>query len=531
MSPITSVDNLTRPDESIDSAALGGRSRRRTWTLVVACAGVVLVIASMVALNTALGDIAVGTSATQTQLTWVVDGYTLVLACLLLPAGALGDRYGRREALLIGLAIFTAASIAPIFLDSPVQIIVARAVAGMGAAFVMPATLSLLTAAYPKQDRAKAVGIWAGVAGSGATLGMLGSGVLLHFWAWQSIFWALAASAALLFALTCTVSSSRDSDAPPVDLPGAVLIGAAVAIFVFGILEAPSHGWSDPLVYGCLAGGLGLGLIFGVVELRRRRPLLDVRLFGNPEFAVGAATITVFFAANFGYMYLVMQHFQLILGYSAIHTAIALSPLMAGIIGLSALSFWYVPRLGLRMVLFVGLVVLSAGFFLLSGLDIESTYGDVVWPLVVLSVGIGLLTAPASAAIMNTVPDDKQGVASAVNDAAREIGAALGIAIAGSILAARYSDRLLAELSPFPANVRGPASESLAQALNVSNAIGPQGQQLAEISKVAFLHAMHPALMVVGIIVAVSAVLIGLWAPGRDGQQLGIVRRLLSRDG
>lgn len=208
------MDTSIRPDKGTDSRLRDVSTLQRTWTLTVACLGVALVISSMIALNTALGDIAVSTSANQSQLTWVVDSYTLVLACLLLPAGAIGDRYGRRGALLIGLAIFTLASLAPIFFDSPIQIIAARAVAGAGAAFVMPATLSLLTVVYPKSERTKAVGIWAAVAGSGAVLGMLGSGVLLRFWPWQSIFWALAGAGVLLFALTWTVSDSRDIATP-----------------------------------------------------------------------------------------------------------------------------------------------------------------------------------------------------------------------------------------------------------------------------------------------------------------------------
>jgi MFS family permease len=199
------ADTLTPPAQDIDRGLAGLSTRARAWLLVVACLAVSMVISSMVALNSALPDIAVQTSATQSQLTWIIDGYTLTLACLLLPAGAVGDRYGRRGALLIGLAIFTAASIAPIFLDGPVQLILARAVAGAGAAFVMPATLSLLTAAYPKAERNKAVGIWAGVAGSGAVLGFLVTGILLHFWSWQSIFCAFTGAGVLLFALTCTV--------------------------------------------------------------------------------------------------------------------------------------------------------------------------------------------------------------------------------------------------------------------------------------------------------------------------------------
>ncbi|MDT5371788.1 MAG: hypothetical protein QOC62_6219 [Mycobacterium sp.] len=522
---MTSLDTV-RPDKGSDSTGISGSSGRRTWTLVVACLGVALVVASMTALNTALGDIAVATSATQTQLTWVVDGYTLVLACLLLPAGAIGDRYGRRGALLTGLAVFSIASIAPLVFDSPIQIIIARAAAGLGAAFIMPATLSLLTAAYPPADRTKAVGIWAGVAGSGGALGMLGSGALLHYSSWQSIFWALSGAGVLLFVLACTVSSSRVSDAPPVDWPGAAIIGAAVALFVFGILQAPAHGWTNPVVYGSIAAGLALAVLFGLVELRRPRPLLDVRVFADAGFATGAATIVVFFAANLGLFYLLVQHLQLVKGYSPIATAFAISPLMVGIVSLSALSFWYLPKLGLRAVLFTGLLLISVGFFLLHGVGLDSSYLDQLWRWLVLSVGIGLITAPATSAIMAAVPDNKQGVASAVNDAAREIGAALGIAVAGSILAAGYTDRLLPALAAFPESVRGPASDSLAQALAASNMLGPQGRQLAMASEAAFVEAMQSSMLVIAVIVTVAAVLIGLWAPGRNGKQLRVVRRL-----
>ncbi len=505
-----------------------GPARARIWTLIVACMGVSLVVVSMVALNTALGDIAVATSATQSQLTWVVDGYTLVLACMLLPAGAVGDRYGRRGALLIGLSIFALASVAPVVFDSPLQIIAARAVAGAGAAFVMPATLSLLTAAYPKDERAKAVGIWAGVAGSSAIVGMLVSGALLHFCPWQSIFWAQAAAAVVLLLLAVTVSSSRDGEATPLDWAGASLIAIAVAVFVFGVIEAPARGWSDPVVYGCIAGGLVLAVAFGVVELRRRHPLLDVRLFGRPDFATGSAAITILFMANFGFFFLVMQYIQLVMGYSPIHTALALSPLALPVLTLSALSYWYLPRVGLRLVVFVGLLLISVGFLCLRLIELGSPYWDLAWPLLVMSAGIGLCTAPTTSAIMGAVPDAKQGVASAVNDTTRELGASLGIALAGSILAARYGHILTPQLASFPAPVRGPASDSLAQALEVSKHLGPQGAQLAELVKGAFLAALQSALLTMAVIIAISAVLIALWAPGRNGQQLRPVRRLMS---
>ncbi|ORW02583.1 MFS transporter [Mycobacterium kyorinense] len=529
------VDTFVRPDQRTEGLTPLGSRRARIWTMAVACMGVSLVIASMVALNTALGDLAVATSATQSQLTWVVDGYTVVLACLLLPAGAIGDRYGRRGALLIGLASFAIASVAPTLFTTPLQIIVARGVAGAGAAFIMPATLSLLTAAYRNDERMKAVGIWAGVAGCGGVLGMLGSGALLYFWPWQSIFWAFAGGATLIFVLACTVSTSRDENATPLDWPGAALIGCAVAVFVFAVIQAPERGWSDPLVCGLMTAGVVLAVLFGFVEVRQRHPLLDVRLFARPDFATGAATITVFFLAMFGFFFVMMQFVQLVKGYTPIQTALAFSPLMLPMLTFSVLSQWYVPRLGLRLVVFIGLLSIAAGFLWVRVLEINSPYVDLVGPLFVISSGIGLCTAPTTSAIMAAVPDEKQGVASAVNDATREVGAALGIALAGSILAARYSHLVTPHLLSFPEPLRAPASHSLAQALELSKTLGPQGEELAAVSRDAFLHAMDSSFLVLAIVLAVAAALIGAWAPGRDGQQLRpvrlLTRRIRRRDG
>lgn len=522
------VETLVRPDQRSDATSVDGSPRARNWTLAVACMGVALVVASMTALNTALGDLAVATSATQSQLTWIVDGYTVALACLLLPAGAIGDRYGRRGALLIGLVVFALGSAAPAILHSPLQIIAGRAVAGVGAAFVMPATLSLLTVAHAKEDRLKAVGIWAGTAGSGGVLGMLGSGLLLRFWDWHAIFWSLGVAGLAIFAMACTVTSSRANDAPRIDALGAVLIGAAVAIAVAAILEAPDRGWSDPAVWGGLAAGAILAAVFGVVEFRRSYPLLDVRLFGDPGFATGVTTIVVLFGATFGFFYLGMQYVQQIMGYSPLMTAIAFGPFMVPLGIFSALSFWYVPKLGLRLVLFLGTSLMAVGFVCMGLLDLHSTFLDLAWPTLILSTGIGFCTAPTTSAIMGAVPDEKQGVASAVNDTSREMGGALGIAVAGSILAGRYSHELAPRLAAFPAPVRGQATDSLAKAVEVAGRLGPQGTQLAEVSKAAFLTAMHASTTVMAVIVAVAAILIGLWAPGRDGKQLRPVRRIVS---
>lgn len=483
----------------------------------------------MVALNSALPDIALQTTATQSQLTWVVDGYTLVLACLLLPAGALGDRYGRRGALIIGLAIFAAASVAPIFLSSPTELIIARAVAGAGAAFIMPATLSLLTASFPKAERNKAIGIWAGVAGSGAVFGFLATGILLHFWSWQSIFWGFAGVSAGLLALATTISSSRDETAAPLDRAGSLLIGSAIAVFVLGIVEAPVRGWTNPLVWGCMSGGVALAVAFAAVELRRRHPLLDVRLFGNPGFATGSLGITFLFIANFGYFFVAMQYMQLVLGYSPLDTAFALVPLAIPVMVLGATTHLYLPRIGLRVAVTLGLLFIAAGLTLFRTLEADSPYIDMAWPMLIMSAGIGLCTAPTTSAIMHAVPDEKQGVASAVNDATREVGAALGIAVAGSVLAAQYDKALTPQLASFPEQVRDPALTSLAQALAVAERSGPQGARLTELAQTAFLHAMDTALLVLAVALAVAAACVALWSPGRDGRQLRAIRRLRAR--
>ncbi len=393
----------------------------------------------------------------------------------------------------------------------------------------MPATLSLLTAAFPKAERNKAVGIWAGVAGSGAIVGFLGTGLLLNFFAWQSIFYAFAAAALLMFVLTCTIGSSRDETATPIDWLGAALIGSGIAVFILGVVEAPARGWTDPLVLGAMSGGLALGAAFAVLQLRRTHPLLDVRLFARPDFATGAAGITFLFTANFGFFYIEMQFMQLVLGYSALQTAFALSPLALPVLVFSATMHLYLPKVGLRFAVSVGLLLMAVGLFCMRYLSADASYLDLMWPLLIVASGIGLCTAPTTSAIMNAAPDEKQGVASAVNDATREVGAALGIAAAGSILAAVYHDSLAPQLGAFPEQIRATAADSLAYALSLADRMGPRGAPLADVAQASFLHAVDQGLLVLSVLLVVGAAAIAVWAPGRDGRQLRVIERLRAR--
>jgi len=389
----------------------------------------------------------------------------------------------------------------------------------------MPATLSLLTAAFPRSERNKAVGIWAGVASSGAIFGFMGTGLLLKYFSWPSIFYGFAASAVALFIATCTISSSRDETATPLDWVGAVLIGGAVAVFVFGVVEAPVRGWTHPIVWGGMSAGVALAVVFAIVELRRKHPLLDVRLFKRPDFATGAVGITCLFFANFGFFFVSMQYMQLILGYTPLQTAFALTPLAVPIMVLGATLHLYLPKVGLRIAVALGLFLIGVGLFCMRFLDAGSAYIDLVWPLLIVSAGIGLCVAPTTSAIMNAVPDEKQGVASAVNDTTREVGAAVGIAVAGSVLAAQYNNVLAPGLAGFPEQVREQALDSLANALAIAGQMGPQGTELADLATSAFVQSMDLSLLVVAAALMVASAFVAVWAPGRDGQQFGFLRK------
>ncbi|MFJ1456441.1 MFS transporter [Nocardia sp. N2S4-5] len=497
------------------ASTVTGLSARLRWVVAVSCVAVALVVASMAALYTALPAIAADTGATQAQLTWVIDGYTLALACLVLPAGALGDRYGRRLVLIAGLVLFAAASAVPLVVHGPIWLIWARAVAGAGAALVMPSTLSILTAGLPREKRSVAVGIWAGTVGGGAVLGILGSGLLMARWSWLSIMIAMAAAGAVLAVAAYTVPESADSSRPAFDPWGAVSAAVAIGLVTVAALEAPQRGWTDAVVLLAAGAGLAAAGVFVLIELRVAHPLLDVRLFTGRRFGTGTVSVAVQFAVSFGLFMVIVQFFQLILGYGPLLSALAMAPMIAPMIGLSIVAPWLAERFGLRLPTATGLAVVGVGLLSLAHVSTSSTFVDVLWPLLIMSTGLGLSAAPATAAIIDGTPADKHGVAAAVNDAAREVGAALGIALSGSILAAGYSKHIAPALPLVPEQAREPISSSLAGALEVTDRIGPSAKPLAEFAESAFVHGLQQATTVLGGITLVVAFVLGLWAPGR----------------
>ncbi|WP_055476870.1 MFS transporter [Gordonia sp. HS-NH1] len=415
---------------------------KSAWLVLVACLSVSMVVAAMAALNTALPDIAIDTGADAGQMTWIVDGYTLALAALLLPAGAIGDRLGRREVLIAGLVLFGVASLVAIWVDGPTQLILARCFAGAAAALIMPTTLSLITSGMPEGQRAVGISIWSAIAGGGAIAGFLVTGLLLEFFSWHSIFITFAAASAVAAALCLTIGTSKDSDPGRFDILGTVCSVLAITGVVLGLLEAPHRGWADPVVLVCIIGGVLLAAAFVVVELRSTSPLFDVRLLGNRAFGSGSLSVAVQFLASFGMFYLLLQLLQLVFGYTPLQSALALMPFVAGV-GLTTLfANWLAVRLdSLKFVIAGGALLSGVGLILLGSFRYE-TYWTLAGVVAVIAAGIGLASAPATTAIMSNTPLDNQGVGSAVNDTAREIGAAIGIAIAGSIVAAGYQSRI-----------------------------------------------------------------------------------------
>lgn len=448
------------------------------------CLALVAVVASVAGLNVALNELAVELEASSTQVLWIVNAYTLTMAALLLPIGELGDRFGRRRMLIVGLAIFGAANLGATFAGDPTTMIALRAVAGLGAAFVMPATLSTLTAVFPPEERGQAVGVWAGFAGAGGILGLFSSAVLIDYASWQWLFvLPVVVAAVALVATLAIVPETRNDDAPRFDSLGAILSILAVGGIVMGIEEGPHMGWTDPVVLLGLLGGLAAAVAFVLVERSVEHPLLDIDIFRDRRLAAGSASLLVLFALMFGSFLVVIQLLQAALGFSAVTAAAGLLPMAVGMMGLSPVAPRLADRFGLVNVLSVGSLLMAISFGWLAVAD--DTYLAVLPGLVLLGIAMGLSMSPATTAITEALPAERQGLASALNDTVREAGSALGIALIGSTLTSVYASSIRDTSEQLPAELAHPVEEGIGQALAVAGQIGDPG--LATAAQQAFL--------------------------------------------
>ncbi len=389
----------------------------RSAIIVVVCIALGAVSAAMASLNVAIPDLVRSTHATQTQLEWIIDAYLLVFSVMLLAAGALGDRYGRRKALIGGLLVFGGASAVAMAVSSANELIVLRGLIGFGAAFVMPATLSTITGTFPPAERTKAVSVWAAVAGGSAILGLLCCGVLLEWFSWRSAFAVNVVLAIIALAGTFRfVPESSEADAPALDKGGALLAMVGLVALVFSIIEAPDAGWASARTLGGLAAGLFALAAFVLYELHQEHPLLDPRLFSNRRLSAGSLSICIQFFAFFGFTFVSLQYLEGVRGYTALVAALAVLPLSATMMPAARLTPGLVTRFGARVVCVTGLLLVAVGLFIISRIGTDTPYWLMLAGLVPLGVGMGAAMTPATTAITEALPQAEQGVGSALND-------------------------------------------------------------------------------------------------------------------
>jgi EmrB/QacA subfamily drug resistance transporter len=486
-------------------------------TLGVLCLSLLVIVVDNTIVNVALPTLVRDLGADVSQLQWVVDAYTLVFAGLLLLAGTLGDRFGRRRSLVVGLVVFGAASTAAGLAGGVDGLIAARAVMGAGAACIMPATLSLLSRVFTdERERTTAIGIWAATAGVGVALGPIVGGFLLdHFW-WGSVFIVnVPIVIAAIIGAVVLVPESKSRRAVRTDWTGGLLSGVALVASVWAIIEGPTDGWTSTAVLGALAVGVVAGLAIVGWERRAPEPLLDVQLFRNARFTAASLSVTVLFFALFGFLFLSTQYLQFVLGYSPSAAGLRMLPYAGAMIVAAPSSAKLVTRFGTKRVVTAGLLTFAAGLALAATITTSTDYLRLAIALVLMGVGMGFAGAPATESIMGALPADQAGIGSALNDTTRELGGALGVAVVGSILSSLYRDELSRAIpAGVPDALTDAAKDSLGAAVHLP---GAAGAQIADAGREAFTHAMAWGSIVVAVITAAGALIAWRYLPTRAG--------------
>jgi len=490
---------------------------RRWFLLGVLCLSLVLVVMTVSGLNTALPTIQRDVGASASELQWIVDSYAIVFAGLLLSAGAIGDRFGRRRALLGGLVVFGVGTLVGGLANSSNQLIAARAVMGIGAAFIMPATLSLITAIFPPEERTRAIAIWAGFAGAGGAIGPVVTGALLEwFWWGSTLLVNVPFVIGIIAAVVAFAPESRDDTKSPLDPVGAVFSLVAVSSLIYAIIQGPEDGWSSGRVLPAFfLAGVALAA-FVAWERRSNHPMLPLTLFRDRRFSTGAGVIATAFFVLFGFFFLVTQYFQLARGYSPLEAGLATLPAAFTLILISPRSAALAERFGVARVMALGLAVIGGGLGLLTTVSTDTPYPIFAVAVAILGAGVAITVAPATGQIMTSVPLSKAGVGWAVNDTSRELGGALGIAILGSIANTAYRSGIDLGRVPLPAGARAAAEGSIGAADTIAARI-PGGDVLAAQAASAFTDAFKlVALISVGITLAAAALILFVWRRRRE---------------
>lgn len=490
--------------------------RRRWWTLGVLCLSLLIIMVGNTSLNVALPSLSRELDASNSELQWLVDSYSLVFAGLLFAAGNLGDRYGRKGILQAGLVLFgLSTTYAATLAETATQLIGARIVMGAAAAMVMPATLSIITNVFPPSERARAVATWAGISGGGAAIGPLLSGFVLEHGEWNHVFAVnVPFVVAALVLGAALVPRSRGEHHAPLDVPGAVLSAVGLSAVVYAIIEGPVHGWLDARTLG--VGGLGVVVLLAFVwwELRAADPMLDVRLFRIGAFGTSSLILTMVFFALMGSFFSMSQMLQLVWEYSPLEAAVRLLPISVVMVIAAPQSARLAARFGKRRVVATGMWLVAAGIAVVGSVGVVENYPLLIGGFLVMAAGMGTAMSPTTDLLMSTVPRDKAGMGSAMNDTTRELGGSLGVAIFGSLLASHYTSGLAGVIDAVPEAVRPLVSGSLAGALSVAErAPDGSGAVLADTARVAWMDGFGFSLLVAAAVVAVAGLVAWRFLP------------------
>lgn len=502
-------------NQPVQGAATPDARQLRTILISVSIS-LMAVVASVSGLNVAQTHMAVEFGASLGTVLWIINIYALTLAALLLPLGAIGDRLGRKPVLTAGLTLFGIANVVAALSPTAEVMIAARLLSGAGAAMIMPITLAVITSTFPEERRGKAIGVWTAVAGGGGILGMFLSAVLVDIAAWR---WLFALPAALtVVALVTTVKSvpnSRERSAHPFDTVGALLSSVAVVGLIFVLQEGPERGWTAPETLISLAVGIVAGIGFVVWESRRRdASLLDVRLFRDRGLAGGSLTLLVVFGVQAGIGVVLFPFFQAVLGWSGLVSTAALMPMAISMMLSSGLAAKPAERLGSRATTTIGVALAGMGLvFMGLFVSVEGGYLSILPGLVAMGLGMGLSMTPSTEAVTGSLPRDKQGVGSALNDITREFGTALGVALLGALLSAGYRGSIDGKLSGVPQEAADVAREGVANAVEVAGSTGSHATQIVQAARESFVDGWQQAMWVGAAVMVVLSVYVAVRGP------------------
>jgi EmrB/QacA subfamily drug resistance transporter len=510
-----------RPAAAAKAAAAGARTR---WLALAVLATTVL-IANLdnTVLNVALPTLVRDLKASSTDLQWITDAYIIVFAGLLLAAGSLADRIGRKKTFLAGLVIFGAGSAAAAFSGDVTTLIAARAGMGIGGALMIPSTLSIISNMFrDPAERQRAISLWAGTSGIGVALGPIIGGLLLaHFW-WGSVFLInVPIAAAGLLAALWLVPDSRNANASAPDTAGAAMSIAGLGAVLWAIIEAPTRGWSDPAILAIGGAGLATLALFAAWERHTTHPLLNLSYFRKREFAAAIPAVATVTFGLYGALFVLTQFLQFSLGYTPLQTGIRVLPAASALLVIAPASAPIVKRAGAKLTMAAGLLLIAAGLWQISGATVATTFAGTIAGMVLLGAGAGLAIPTATGSVLGSVPESDGGVASATNTTAMQVGGALGVAVVGSLLTTRYQDKMTAGLAGYhlPHAVVTAIQSSLGGALAVAaHAGGAAGQLLAHLARTAFVSGMDLGLFTAAVVALAGAAMALAWLPGRSGK-------------